>query len=87
VKHETPDCDKRTLAQIAEERGKDPFDIYLDLICEDPDGRGVCVAETGNFPCKPYRSLSSSTRPTSWAWTRMWWTTRGRRCRPTRYRG
>ena len=59
VKHRTPGCDNKTLAKIAEERGESPFDVYFDLICEDPDCRGVAVgvADTGNFPWKPYRAL------------------------------
>ena len=59
VKHEKLDGEKKTLAQIAKEREKNPLDVYFDLICEDPESRGVAVgvAETGNFPWKPYRSL------------------------------
>jgi hypothetical protein len=36
-----------------------PLDTFFDLICEDPDARGVAVgvAESGNFPWKPYRAL------------------------------
>jgi len=41
LKHKSPNCDSKTLAKIAEERKKDPFDIYLDLISEDPDARAV----------------------------------------------
>jgi N-acyl-D-amino-acid deacylase len=59
VKHSSPGCDNKTVAQIAKEREKGPLKTYFDLICEDPDGRGVAVgvAESGNFPWKPYRAL------------------------------
>jgi len=59
VKHRSPGCDNKTVAQIAKEREKGPLETYFDLICEDPDGRGVAVgvADTGNFPWKPYRAL------------------------------
>ena len=59
VKHKTPNCDGKNVAQIATERGKDPLDLYFDLISEDPDSRGVAVgvAESGNFPYKDYRDL------------------------------
>jgi N-acyl-D-amino-acid deacylase len=59
VKHRSPGCDNKTVAQIAKERDKGQMDTYFDLICEDPDSRGVAVgvAESGNFPWKPYRAL------------------------------
>jgi N-acyl-D-amino-acid deacylase len=59
VMHSSPGCDNKNVAQIAEERGKDALETYFDLICEDPDCRGVAVgvAESGNFPWKPYRAL------------------------------
>ena len=44
VKSKSPGCDGKTLAQIAEERKKDPFDVYFDLIVEDPDIRGIAGA-------------------------------------------
>lgn len=50
LKHGSPGCDGKTLAQIAAERKKDAFDVYLDLISEDPDARAV----TG--PAKPSQS-------------------------------
>ncbi|MFB0557821.1 MAG: amidohydrolase family protein [Candidatus Bathyarchaeia archaeon] len=59
VKHRSPGCDNKTVAQIAKEREKSPLETYFDLICEDPKGRGVAVgvAESGNFPWKPYKAL------------------------------
>ena len=59
VKHKSPNCDMKTVACIAKERNKDKMETYFDLICEDPDSRGVTTgtAETGNFPWKPYRAL------------------------------
>jgi N-acyl-D-amino-acid deacylase len=59
AKHKTPGCDMKQIAQIAKERGKPPIETWFDLICEDPDSRGVAVgeAETGNFPQKPFRAL------------------------------
>ncbi len=41
--------DGKTVAQIAEERGKDPWDTYCDIIVEDPDTRGV----TGTLSFSP----------------------------------
>jgi len=45
VKHKSPSCDGKTLAQIAEERKKEPMEVYFDLIAEDPDCRGFAEAE------------------------------------------
>ena len=59
VKHASPGVENMNVAQIAEERRKGQMETFFDLICEDPDGRGVAVgvAESGNFPWKPYRAL------------------------------
>jgi N-acyl-D-aspartate/D-glutamate deacylase len=59
VKHGSPGCDGKSVAQIAKEREKGLLETYFDLICEDPDGRGVAVgvAESGNFPWKPHRAM------------------------------
>ncbi|MBN1682886.1 amidohydrolase family protein [Candidatus Bathyarchaeota archaeon] len=59
VKHKTPGCDMKQLAQIAKERQKPAIETWFDLICEDPDSKGVAVgvAETGNFPQKPFRAI------------------------------
>ncbi|TET71175.1 hypothetical protein E3J39_05110 [Candidatus Bathyarchaeota archaeon] len=59
VKHAKPECENKTVAQIAKDRETVPLDTYFDLICEDPDARGVAVgvAESGNFPWKPYKAL------------------------------
>lgn len=36
-KHKDPKAVDKTLAKIADERKKDPFDVWFDLIAEDPD--------------------------------------------------
>ncbi len=41
--------DGKSVAQIAEERGKDPWETYCDIIVEDPDTRGV----TGTMSFNP----------------------------------
>jgi N-acyl-D-amino-acid deacylase len=41
--------DGKTVAKIAEERGKDPWETYCDIIVEDPDTRGV----TGTMSFSP----------------------------------
>jgi N-acyl-D-aspartate/D-glutamate deacylase len=59
TKHKTKALEGKQIAQIARERKKNPLDTWFDLICEDPDSRGVAVgvAETGNFPQKPFRGI------------------------------
>jgi len=39
LKHKKPECENKTIQQIAEERNKDPFDTWFDLIVEDPDAK------------------------------------------------
>jgi N-acyl-D-amino-acid deacylase len=41
LKSKVPDVDGKTIAQIAEERGADPWDTYFDIIVEDPYTRGA----------------------------------------------
>ncbi|TRO53995.1 hypothetical protein E2P71_05165 [Candidatus Bathyarchaeota archaeon] len=41
LKSKTPGLDGKSIAQIAEERKKDPWDTWMDIIAEDPDTRGV----------------------------------------------
>jgi N-acyl-D-aspartate/D-glutamate deacylase len=59
VKHKEPKCENKTIDQIAKDRETGLMDTFFDLICEDPETRGVAVgvAESGNFPWKPYRCL------------------------------
>ncbi len=59
VKHRDPENEGKQVAQIAKEKSKSPLETYFDLVCDDPDCRGVAVgvAESGNFPWKPYRAL------------------------------
>ena len=49
LKHKNSACENKTLQQIAEERRKDPFEVWFDLIVEDPDARssGASVYPTG----------------------------------------
>jgi N-acyl-D-amino-acid deacylase len=44
LKHKSPDVEDKNIAQIAEERGADPFDIWFDLIAEDPDAKGAIAS-------------------------------------------
>ncbi|HEX9915765.1 MAG TPA: amidohydrolase family protein [Candidatus Bathyarchaeia archaeon] len=37
LKHSKPETVDKSIAKVAEERGKDPFDVWFDLIVEDPD--------------------------------------------------
>ena len=37
LKHIKPETVDKSIAKVAEERGKDPFDVWFDLIMEDPD--------------------------------------------------
>jgi len=39
LKHVDQDCDNKSIAKIAEEKGKDQFETWFDLIVEDPDSR------------------------------------------------
>ncbi|MGD2200203.1 MAG: amidohydrolase family protein [Candidatus Bathyarchaeota archaeon] len=59
VRHQNPNYENKTIATIAKEYDKPQQETYFDLICEDPDTRGVAVgvAESGNFPWRPYRVL------------------------------
>jgi len=41
VKHKNEDYNGKTLAEVAELRGKNPLDTLFDLIAEDPDARGA----------------------------------------------
>lgn len=41
VKSRSPGIEGKSIAQIAEERGKDQLDTWFDVITEDPDTRGV----------------------------------------------
>ena len=41
LRSRSPDCDGKTLAQIAEERKKDPLEVYFDIIADDPDTRAI----------------------------------------------
>jgi N-acyl-D-amino-acid deacylase len=41
LKSKVPGLDGKSIAQIAEERKRDPWDTWMDIISEDPDARGV----------------------------------------------
>jgi N-acyl-D-aspartate/D-glutamate deacylase len=43
LQHKEKGVEKKTIAQIAEERKADAFDTWLDLISEDPDAKGANV--------------------------------------------
>jgi N-acyl-D-amino-acid deacylase len=49
TKSKVKDIDGKSVAKIAEERGKDPWETYCDIIVEDPDTRGV----TGTLSFNP----------------------------------
>lgn len=49
TKSRVKDIDGKSVAQIAGERGKDPWETYCDIIAEDPDTRGV----TGTMSFNP----------------------------------
>ncbi|MBN2334486.1 amidohydrolase family protein [Candidatus Bathyarchaeota archaeon] len=50
--HRNPDTVNKTLYQIIEERGKDAFDVWFDLLVEDPD---AMVGYTFTYPGGPFR--------------------------------
>ena len=39
LKHRNTGCENKSIAEIAEERGKDPFETWFDLMVEDPDSK------------------------------------------------
>ncbi|TRO53990.1 hypothetical protein E2P71_05175 [Candidatus Bathyarchaeota archaeon] len=39
LQHKNKDCENKSVAQIARERGTEPFDTWLDLIMEDPEAK------------------------------------------------
>ena len=41
LKSKLPGLDGKSISQIAEERKRDPWDTWMDIIAEDPDARGV----------------------------------------------
>jgi len=49
TKSKVKGIDGKSVAQIAEERGKEPWETYCDIIVEDPDTRGV----TGTLSFSP----------------------------------
>ena len=59
VKHKNQDYEQKNIATIASERDQPQLETWFDLICEDPESRGVATgtADTGNFPWRPYRAL------------------------------
>lgn len=58
LKHKNQACENKSIAQIAAERGADPFETWFDLIVEDPDsmigGGGVAG---GADPMAPYHAI------------------------------
>ena len=59
IKHKNKKYEEKNIATIASELDKPQLETWFDLICEDPESRGVATgtADTGNFPWKPYRAL------------------------------
>jgi N-acyl-D-aspartate/D-glutamate deacylase len=55
LKHKVPKNVDRTIADIAEERGVDQFETWLDLIAEDPDSK--CGVSRGTDPEARYHSI------------------------------
>ena len=54
LEHKNKGCEKKSIAQIAEERGKDPLDTWFDLIVEDPDAKS---ATGGGDPEASYHAI------------------------------
>jgi len=60
LRHKNIGYENKTLQQIAVERGKDPFDVWFDLIVEDPDAKGstASVYPTGTpDPEAPHHAI------------------------------
>ena len=53
LEHKNKGCENKTIAQIADERGKDPLDTWFDLIAEDPDAKGGRASD----PEAPYHVI------------------------------
>jgi len=56
LKHKNPECENKTIQQIAEERKKDPFDTWLDLIAEDPDAKAAITTVYPSGTPDPFAS-------------------------------
>jgi N-acyl-D-aspartate/D-glutamate deacylase len=54
LKHKNRECENKSIAKIAEERGKDPFETWFDLIVEDPDSR---AGFGGSDPDAPHHAI------------------------------
>jgi len=54
LQHRNQSCENRSVASIAGERNKDPFETWLDLIVEDPDSRCGIGSED---PEAPYHAI------------------------------
>lgn len=54
LKHKNTTCENKSVAKVAEERNKDPFETWLDLIVEDPDSK---CAIGGDDPDAPYHVI------------------------------
>jgi len=54
LEHRNKGCENKSLAQIAEERGKNPLDTWFDLIVEDPDAKS---ATSGGDPEASYHAI------------------------------
>lgn len=54
LKHTSSQCENKNLAQIAEERKRNPLDVWFDLITENPDSK--CVIGGGENPMASYHA-------------------------------
>jgi len=54
LEHKNKAYENRSIAQIAEEQGKDPLDTWFDLIVEDPDAKS---GTGGGDPEAPYHAI------------------------------
>jgi len=55
LKHRNSACENKSIAKIALERGRDPFETWFDLIVEDPDSK--CGIGAGEDPEAPYHAI------------------------------
>jgi len=54
IKSDAPGAEGKTIAEIAEERGTDPWDTYFDVISEDPYTRGATGSMGSREPYLQY---------------------------------
>lgn len=57
LKHKDPKTIDKNLAEIAEERQKDPFDVWFELIAEDPDSMGALAWGLASNPYANFHAI------------------------------